>query len=62
MATDEAIPGTSEAAKMYAGNIGPIPIPAHAKPILTMMRARMGCVSESGTPIAIPAPKPIPPK
>ena len=40
IATDDAIPGVCDAAKIIAGNIGPRPKPAKAKPISTMMRDR----------------------
>jgi hypothetical protein len=38
IATDGAIPGTELAARMKAGNIGPIPRPAQIKPRLITIR------------------------
>jgi hypothetical protein len=60
--TDGAMPGMALAARMNAGNIGPIASPAITKPMLIIIRAISGCESESGTAIAMLAPHPIPPK
>jgi hypothetical protein len=42
MATAEATPFVAPAARINAGNIGPIPYPAHANPKLMMIKAMSG--------------------
>jgi len=59
--TDGAIPGMALAAKIKAGNIGPIASPAITKPRLIMISAINGCDSDNGTAIAMLAPQPSAP-
>jgi hypothetical protein len=59
--TDGAIPGMELAARINAGNIGPIASPAITKPKLMTISATSGFDSESGTAIAILAPQPSAP-
>ena len=62
IATAGAIPGIFVAAKIKAGNMGPIPKPAATKPIFTITKAAIGCVAESGIAIAIATPQIKPPR
>ncbi len=62
MATAGAIPGVLLAAKINAGNIGPIPRPAAMKPKFTIISAGIGCELDSGIAIAIAIPQIEPPK
>ena len=57
IATAGAIPGVLLAAKINAGNIGPIPRPAAIKPIFTIISAGIGYASDIGIEIASAAPQ-----
>ena len=62
IATAGAIPGVLLAARMNAGNIGPMPRPAAMKPIFTIIKAGIGYESDNGIAIAIAIPQMLPPK
>lgn len=62
IATAGAIPGIFVAAKIKAGNMGPIPKPAATNPIFTITSAIKGCVADKGIAIAIAIPQMDPPK
>ena len=61
IATAGATPGVWLAAKINAGNIGPIPNPAAAKPIFTIMSAGSGWDEDNGIEISNDAPQIEPP-
>jgi hypothetical protein len=61
IATAGAIPGVLLAAKIKAGNMGPIPRPAAMKPIFTMIKAGIGYISDIGIEIAKAIPQILPP-
>ena len=62
IATAGAIPGVLLAARINAGNIGPIPKPAAINPMFTIIKAGIGYESDIGMAIAIAIPQIDPPK